>query len=70
MQYLQPTEIHIYTDVLRIVLEIINAILTYALPQNPEASVPELSKFEAKQIISILILMVTYISTDGVCDPP
>ncbi|CAI5467468.1 unnamed protein product [Closterium sp. Yama58-4] len=32
----QPTELHIYTDFLRIVLEIINAILTYALPRNPE----------------------------------
>lgn len=30
------TELHIYTDFLRIVLEILNAILTYALPQNPE----------------------------------
>uniref|UniRef100_A0A803N119 Dymeclin n=1 Tax=Chenopodium quinoa TaxID=63459 RepID=A0A803N119_CHEQI len=29
-------ELHIYTDFLRIVLEIINAILTYALPRNPE----------------------------------
>ncbi|CAM6120274.1 unnamed protein product [Calypogeia fissa] len=31
-----PTELHIYTDFLRIVLEIINSILTYALPRNPE----------------------------------
>ncbi|XP_051129691.1 uncharacterized protein LOC127250441 isoform X2 [Andrographis paniculata] len=32
-----PTaELHIYTDFLRLVLEIINAILTYALPRNPE----------------------------------
>lgn len=30
------TELQIYTDFLRIVLEIINAILTYALPRNPE----------------------------------
>ncbi|KAK3162092.1 hypothetical protein QOZ80_1BG0085270 [Eleusine coracana subsp. coracana] len=30
------TELHIYTDFLRIVLEVINAILTYALPRNPE----------------------------------
>ncbi|KAK1265782.1 hypothetical protein QJS04_geneDACA023212 [Acorus gramineus] len=30
------TEFHIYNDFLRIVLEIINAILTYALPRNPE----------------------------------
>ncbi|KAM7485293.1 hypothetical protein LguiA_001302 [Lonicera macranthoides] len=29
-------ELHIYTDFLRIVLEILNAILTYGLPQNPE----------------------------------
>ncbi|KAL9240845.1 hypothetical protein vseg_015021 [Gypsophila vaccaria] len=29
-------ELHIYTDFLRIVLEIINAILTYSLPRNPE----------------------------------
>lgn len=29
-------ELHIYTDFLRIVLEIINSILTYALPRNPE----------------------------------
>ncbi|BBN01202.1 dymeclin [Marchantia polymorpha subsp. ruderalis] len=31
-----PTELHIYTDFLRIVLEVINSILTYALPRNPE----------------------------------
>ncbi|KAG1347709.1 putative Dymeclin [Cocos nucifera] len=30
------TELQIYTDFLRIVLEILNAILTYALPRNPE----------------------------------
>ncbi|CAL5392764.1 unnamed protein product [Camellia sinensis] len=30
------TELHIYTDFLRIVLEILNSILTYALPRNPE----------------------------------
>ena len=30
-----PTELHIYTDFLRIVLEIINAILTCALARNP-----------------------------------
>ncbi|XP_076903058.1 uncharacterized protein LOC143558012 isoform X1 [Bidens hawaiensis] len=29
-------ELHIYTDFLRIVLEILNGILTYALPRNPE----------------------------------
>ncbi|KAK7393723.1 hypothetical protein VNO78_22287 [Psophocarpus tetragonolobus] len=29
-------ELHIYTDFSRLVLEIINAILTYALPRNPE----------------------------------
>ncbi|CAI9286444.1 unnamed protein product [Lactuca saligna] len=29
-------ELHIYTDFLRIVMEILNAILTYALPRNPE----------------------------------
>ncbi|KAK7354897.1 hypothetical protein VNO80_14139 [Phaseolus coccineus] len=29
-------ELHIYTDFMRLVLEIINAILTYALPRNPE----------------------------------
>ncbi|KAL8048019.1 hypothetical protein ABFS82_07G036900 [Erythranthe guttata] len=29
-------ELHIYTDFLRLVLEIINAILTYALPRNRE----------------------------------
>ncbi|XP_024028830.1 dymeclin isoform X2 [Morus notabilis] len=32
----QSTEMHIYTDFLRLVLEILNAILTYALPRNPE----------------------------------
>lgn len=32
----QVTELNIYTDFLRIVLEIVNAILTYALPRNPE----------------------------------
>ncbi|XXG42184.1 hypothetical protein AAC387_Pa01g2518 [Persea americana] len=30
------TELQIYTDFLRLVLEIINAILTYTLPRNPE----------------------------------
>ncbi|XP_047317514.1 dymeclin isoform X2 [Impatiens glandulifera] len=30
------TELHIFTDFLRIVLEILNSILTYALPRNPE----------------------------------
>ncbi|CAL5322759.1 unnamed protein product [Camellia sinensis] len=30
------TELHIYTDFLRIVPEILNAILTYALSRNPE----------------------------------
>ncbi|KAL8481656.1 hypothetical protein ACS0TY_027966 [Phlomoides rotata] len=29
-------ELHVYTDFLRLVLEIINAILTYTLPRNPE----------------------------------
>ncbi|KAI3459425.1 hypothetical protein Pfo_016088 [Paulownia fortunei] len=29
-------ELHIYADFLRLVLEILNAILTYALPRNPE----------------------------------
>ncbi|KAI3469624.1 hypothetical protein Pfo_026287 [Paulownia fortunei] len=29
-------ELHLYTDFLRLVLEILNAILTYALPRNPE----------------------------------
>ncbi|KAL2469817.1 Dymeclin [Abeliophyllum distichum] len=29
-------ELHLYADFLRIVLEILNAILTYALPRNPE----------------------------------
>ncbi|KAH7522247.1 hypothetical protein FEM48_Zijuj07G0118200 [Ziziphus jujuba var. spinosa] len=29
-------EMHLYTDFLRLVLEILNAILTYALPRNPE----------------------------------
>ncbi|CAI9287613.1 unnamed protein product [Lactuca saligna] len=32
----QSAEFHISTDFLRIVLEILNAILTYALPRNPE----------------------------------
>ncbi|KAH6768498.1 dyggve-melchior-clausen syndrome protein [Perilla frutescens var. frutescens] len=30
------TELHIYADFLRLVLEILNSILTYALPKNPE----------------------------------
>ena len=37
----QPTELHIYTDFLRIVLEIINAILSYTLPRNPEVLLSE-----------------------------
>ncbi|KAM7257579.1 hypothetical protein ACFE04_013320 [Oxalis oulophora] len=32
----KSAELQIYTDFLRIVLEILNAILTYGLPQNPE----------------------------------
>ena len=32
-----PAEMHIFADFLRIVLEIINSTLTYALPKNPEA---------------------------------
>lgn len=35
---LQSTEMHIYTDFLRLVLEILNAILSYALPRNPEVT--------------------------------
>ena len=35
---MQSAELQIYTDFLRIVLEILNAILTYALPRNPEVS--------------------------------
>lgn len=31
-----PAEMHIFADFLRIVLEIINSTLTYALPKNPE----------------------------------
>lgn len=31
-----PSELSVYADFLRIVLEIINSILTYALPKNPE----------------------------------
>lgn len=31
-----PSELNVYADFLRIVLEIINSILTYALPKNPE----------------------------------
>lgn len=30
------TDLHIYAEFLRIVLEILNAIITYGLPQNPE----------------------------------
>ncbi|KAK1395267.1 Dymeclin [Heracleum sosnowskyi] len=33
---MQSSELHVYTDFLRIVLEILNVILTYALPRNPE----------------------------------
>ena len=31
-----PAEMHIFADFLRIVLEVINSMLTYALPKNPE----------------------------------
>mmetsp|Transcript_6392 Transcript_6392/g.22497 ORF Transcript_6392/g.22497 Transcript_6392/m.22497 type:complete len:708 (-) Transcript_6392:16-2139(-) len=31
-----PTELHVYTDFLRIVMEIINSVLAYALHKNPE----------------------------------
>ncbi|KAM3332872.1 hypothetical protein ACQJBY_028165 [Aegilops geniculata] len=43
------TELHIYTDFLRIVLEIINAILTYALPRNPEVVYAVLHRQEVFQ---------------------
>ncbi|THG19876.1 hypothetical protein TEA_021876 [Camellia sinensis var. sinensis] len=36
LEKMVSTELHIYTDFLRIVLEILNAILTYALSRNPE----------------------------------
>lgn len=35
-RFLQAAELHLYADFLRLVLEILNAILTYALPRNPE----------------------------------
>lgn len=43
--FLQSPELHIYTDFLRIVLEIFNAILTYALPRNPEVIIYNFSIF-------------------------
>ncbi|TKY53771.1 Dymeclin protein [Spatholobus suberectus] len=42
-------ELHIYTDFLRLVLEIINAILTYALPRNPEVVYAIMHKQEVFQ---------------------
>ncbi|XP_019432528.1 PREDICTED: dymeclin-like isoform X1 [Lupinus angustifolius] len=42
-------ELHIYTDFLRLVLEIINAILTYALPRNPEVVYSIMQKQEVFQ---------------------
>ncbi|KAK2647098.1 hypothetical protein Ddye_022293 [Dipteronia dyeriana] len=42
-------ELHIYTDFLRIVLEILNAILTYALPRNPEVVYAVLHRQEVFQ---------------------
>ncbi|XP_074292252.1 uncharacterized protein LOC141619126 [Silene latifolia] len=42
-------ELHIYTDFLRIVLEIINAILSYALPRNPEVVYAVLHRQEVFQ---------------------
>ncbi|XP_042518039.1 dymeclin-like [Macadamia integrifolia] len=43
------TELHIYTDFLRIVLEILNAILSYALPRNPEVVYAILQRQEVFQ---------------------
>ncbi|KAG5002493.1 hypothetical protein JHK84_026746 [Glycine max] len=42
-------ELQIYTDFLRLVLEIINAILTYVLPQNPEVVYAIMHKQEVFQ---------------------
>lgn len=42
-------ELHVYTDFLRIVLEILNAILTYALPRNPEVVYAIMHKQEVFQ---------------------
>ncbi|KAL5158925.1 Dymeclin [Glycine soja] len=42
-------ELQIYTDFLRLVLEIINAILTYALPRNPEVVYEIMHKQEVFQ---------------------
>eukprot|EP00256_Glycine_max_P065194 XP_025979789.1 dymeclin isoform X5 [Glycine max] len=46
---LRSAELQIYTDFLRLVLEIINAILTYVLPQNPEVVYAIMHKQEVFQ---------------------
>jgi hypothetical protein len=59
--FLQSTELHIYTDFLRIVLEIINAILTYALPRNPEVCIGlQFSLLDRTGTASNIFLQVVY----------
>ena len=59
--FLQSTELHIYTDFLRIVLEIINAILTYALPRNPEVCIGlQFSLLDRTSTASNIFLQVVY----------
>ena len=58
---MQSTELHIYTDFLRIVLEIINAILTYALPRNPEVCIClQFSLLDRTSTASNIFLQVVY----------
>lgn len=58
---MQSIELHIYTDFLRIVLEIIIAILTYALPRNPEVCIGlQFSLLDRRTSTANIFLQVVY----------
>ncbi|CAN1808140.1 DYM [Linum perenne] len=58
-------ELHIYADFLRIVLEILNAILTYALPRNPEQEVfqPFKSHPRFNELIENIFMVLDYFNS-------
>ena len=57
---LQTAELHIYTDFLRIVLEILNAILTYTLPRNPEVFL-----FSFSLICKVVLTISVHVDTSN-----
>lgn len=70
----QSSELHIYTDFLRIVLEILNVILTYALPRNPEVSshcfvlATALLYLNKNYLVFMVVLDNIYIGLGCLCD--